>query len=90
MTELLSDAKTVVLWLLGALMAMLTWLGKRQINRIDRLEATSVTREDLAKTLAQMREDRLQMHEDRLQMHRENREELRYIRERVDGIADRQ
>ena len=64
-------------------MAVLTWLGRRQISRIDRLEAASVTREELAKTLAQMREDRLQMH-------RENREELRYIRERVDGIADRE
>lgn len=64
-------------------MTMMTWFGKRQVSRIDRLEAASVTRDELAKTLAQMREDRLQMH-------RENREELRYIRERVDGIADRQ
>lgn len=83
MNEILDDAKSVVLWLIGALMAVLTWLGRRQISRIDRLEAASVTREELAKTLAQMREDRLQMH-------RENREELRYIRERVDGIADRE
>lgn len=64
-------------------MALLAWLGKRQIKRIDDLEEDSVTREELSKTLTQMREDRLQMH-------RENREELKYIRERVDGIADRQ
>lgn len=64
-------------------MALMTWFGKRQVSRIDRLEAAAVTRDELAKTLAQMREDRLQMHQ-------ENREELRYIRERVDGIADRQ
>jgi cell division protein FtsB len=83
MNELLSDAKTVVLWLLGALMALLAWLGKRQIRRIDELERDSVTRDELSETLTQMREDRLQMH-------LQNREELRYIRERVDGIADRQ
>lgn len=64
-------------------MALLTWLGRLQIRRIDDLERNSVTREELSTTLTQMREDRLQMH-------RENREELRYIRERVDGIADRQ
>lgn len=83
MNEIIEDTKSILVWLLGALMAILTWLGRRQISRIDRLEAGSVTRDELAKTLAQMREDRLQMH-------RENREELRYIRERVDGIADRQ
>jgi hypothetical protein len=81
--ELLSHAKSVVLGLLGALMALLAWLGRRQMRRIDDLERNSVTREELSQTLTQMREDRLQMH-------RENREELRYIRERVDGIADRQ
>jgi cytochrome oxidase assembly protein ShyY1 len=83
MNELLSDGKTLLLGLIGAMMALLTWLGKRQVRRIDDLERHSVTREELSKTLTQMREDRLQMH-------RENREELRYIRERVDGIADRQ
>lgn len=83
MNELFNDAKSVVLWLLGALMALLTWWGKRQTNRIDDLERESVTRKELAETLTQMREDRWRMHE-------QNTSELRYIRERVDGIADRQ
>lgn len=83
MNEILSDVKSIILWLVGALMALLTWFIKRQDKRIEDLERGSVTREELAQTLTQMREDRLQMH-------RENREELRYIRERVDGIADRQ
>ncbi len=64
-------------------MALLTWFAKRQDSRIERLEQRSVTRDELAETLNQMRDARKQMH-------RENREELRYIRERVDGIADRQ
>ncbi len=64
-------------------MALLTWFAKRQDSRIERLEQRSVTRDELAETLNQMRDARQQMH-------RENREELRYIRERVDGIADRQ
>lgn len=83
MNEVFDDVKSVLLFLIGAVMSLLTWIGRRQVNRIDRLESSSVTRDELAKTLAQMREDRKQMHQ-------ENREELRYIRERVDGIADRQ
>jgi hypothetical protein len=83
MNELLSDTKAVLIFLLGAVMTLLSWIGRRQVKRIDDLEETAVTRDELARTLAQMREDRLQMHQ-------ENREELRYIRERVDGIADRQ
>lgn len=82
MNELFDDAKSILLVLIGVVMSLITWIGKRQIKRIDALEQSTVTREELARTLAQMREDRLQMH-------RENREELRYIRERVDGIADR-
>lgn len=83
MNDLLDDTKSIILVLLGAVMTLFTWIGKRSIRRIDHLEANSVSREELTRTLAQMREDRLQMH-------RENREDLRYIRERVDGIADRQ
>lgn len=83
MNEFFGDAKSIILGLFGALMALGTWLGRREVKRIDDLERNSVTRDELSKTLTQMREDRLQMH-------RENREELRYIRERVDGIADRQ
>lgn len=83
MSEIFDDAKSIILALFGALMGLMLWFGRREVRRIDELEKHSVTRDELAKTLTQMREDRLQMH-------RENREELRYIRERVDGIADRQ
>lgn len=83
MNEIFDDAKSIVLWLFGGVMALLTWLGRREIKRIDTLERESVTRKELAETLTQMREDRWRMHE-------QNASELRYIRERVDGIADRQ
>lgn len=90
MNDLLNDAKGVLIALIGAVTSLLLWMGRREVQRIDAhsqridaLEEQSVRRDELAKTLAQMREDRLQMH-------RENREELKYIRERVDGIADRQ
>lgn len=82
MSELF-DAKSVVLFLFGVLMTIGTWWIKRQDKRIDNLEKESVTREELAQTLAQMRDDRWRMHE-------QNTSELRYIRNRVDGIADRQ
>lgn len=83
MSEIFADAKSIILSLFGALVGLMLWLGRREVRRIDDLEKQSVTRDELSKTLNQMRDDRLQMH-------RENREELRYIRERVDGIADRQ
>lgn len=83
MNELLSDAKTVLLWLFGAIMALLAWFGKRQIKRIDDLERDSVTRKEFAAVMDHSRQDRQRMHD-------ENRAELQYIRERVDGIADRQ
>lgn len=83
MSEIFSDAKSVVLWLFGVLMGLMAWLGKRQVTRIDDLEKQGVTREELSEALTQLREDRLCMHN-------ENRDELRYIRNRLDGIADRQ
>jgi hypothetical protein len=83
MNEIFNDAKSLFLGLVGVLMAIGTWWIKRQDKRIDDLEKGSVTREELAETLTQMREDRWRMHE-------QNASELRYIRERVDGIADRQ
>lgn len=83
MNEFLSDTKAVFLFLLGAFMSLLAWMGRREQKRIDDLKENSVTRKELAETLRQMRDDRIRMHQ-------ENREELRYIRERVDGIADRQ
>lgn len=83
MNELIDDTKSILLWLLGGVMALLSWIGRRQVRRIDQLEASSVTREELVRTIAQMRDDRQQMHN-------ENKEEFRYIRNRLDGIADRQ
>jgi hypothetical protein len=83
MNELLADAKTIILGLVAAGLSLLTFFGRRELKRLDTIEDQYVTRDELAKTLSLMRDDRMQMH-------RENREELRYIRERVDGIADRQ
>lgn len=94
MNDLFEDTKAIVIFLLGAIMTLLSWIGRQHLrefsefkknsaSEIHDLKENSVTREELAKTLTQMREDRFQMH-------RENREELRYIRQRVDGIADRQ
>lgn len=77
------DWKELAIYLGGVLMTIFGFITKRLHERVDKHEISHVTRDEFAKTLAQMREDRLQMH-------RENREELRYIRERVDGIADQQ
>lgn len=73
------DFKSIALWLLTIVMAIFGYLGKRLHERVD----NSVSRAELEKTLGEMRDDRLRMHN-------ENREELRYIRDRVDDISDRQ
>lgn len=86
MNELLNDTKAVLLFLIGAIMTLFAWIGRRHLKEFDEWKEKSVTRDELLRTLAQMSEDRLQ----RDRLHDENREEFRYIRERLDGIADRQ
>lgn len=77
------DWKELAIYLGGVVMTIIGFITKRLHDRVDKHESSHVTRDELAQTLAQMREDRRQMHD-------ENRQELRYIRDRVDGIADRQ
>lgn len=80
MNEFLNDAKSVILALLGIIVSLLGWHSRRQVARIDALEANYVTREELKETLKQMREDRQRMHD-------ENREDLHYIRQRLDDMS---
>lgn len=82
MNDLLADAKSVFLGLLALLMSLLSWIGLRQIKRIDDLERDAVTREELRETLAQMREDRQRMHN-------ENQRQLDSIDGTVTGIHQR-
>lgn len=89
MHELLSDTKTVFLGLLAVLMALITWIGKRQVKRIDDLEAYAVRKAELA----QLRED---IRRDRSDMHEENRWKLDKIEtgisnltQRIDQLMDR-
>lgn len=82
MNELLADAKSVFLALLALLMSLLSWIGLRQIKRLDDLERDSVTREELRETLAEMREDRQRMHT-------ENQRQLDSIDSTVTGIHQR-
>lgn len=90
MNELLSDTRSIALALLAVIMSLLTFLGKRHLKRIDVIEDSYVTRDDLDKTLTQMREDRLRMHEENLAAGDRVATDVQYIRTRVDAISDRQ
>lgn len=61
----------------GMVLALLAWFGNRMANRLDALEQTTVKREELDKSFAQMREDRKSMH-------LENREALQRIEDKLD------
>ncbi len=84
------DPKSFVALICAALFGIVTFFTRRTVQswdtRITALEAKqvfSVSRDDLAHTLREMRDDRIRMHQ-------ENTDQLRYIRERVDSIIDRQ
>jgi hypothetical protein len=74
---------------LTALIAIGAWLFKRHVSRVDQIEEDYVTREELDKTITQLRDEREDMREDGLRMHQENSKSLQYIRERVDSLVDR-
>lgn len=62
----------------GLVLGLLAWMGNRMSNKIDALERTSVTREELKDNFAQMREDRKSMHD-------QNQEALQRIEEKLEG-----
>lgn len=82
MNETGFDSNTIVNWLLGLVVAVFAFLGKRLHERIDEHGRKHVTREELDEKLETMREERERMHS-------ENREDLHYIRERLDTALDR-
>jgi hypothetical protein len=74
---------------LAALIAVMGWLFKRHVGRVDQIEENYVTREELNRAMTQAREERRELRDDRLRMHQENTSALQYIRERVDKLVDR-
>lgn len=67
---------------LAAVIAVLGWLFKREVNRIDQIAAAYVTRESLDTTLLSMRVERREMHV-------ENRQSLQQLGVKVDGLSDK-
>jgi hypothetical protein len=74
---------------LAALLAVFGWLFKREIGRVDDIEESYVTREELSASIQQIREERKEMREDRQRMHQENSVALQHIQERLDKLVDR-
>lgn len=57
---------------------LLAWWGNRMSNKVDALERTAVTRDELDKHFAQMREERKGMHQD-------NQNALKRIEDKLEG-----
>ncbi len=62
----------------GAFMGVLAWLGNRLTTRLESLERTTVTRDELKDAFATMRADRQMMHV-------ENQQALRRIEDKLDA-----
>ena len=69
------NGQTIFSAVLGALVSVLAWLGKRLHHRVDQ----TISREEFNDILKEMREDRARMHD-------ENRETLSRIHDRVDDL----
>lgn len=61
----------------GMVITLLAWMGNRMSTKIDTLEKTAVTREELKEHFGQMRDDRKLMH-------LENKEALQRIEDKID------
>lgn len=77
MNEVVDFLKTALWFLIAIIVGFVSWFGKRNAERIDSLEKCVVTRQELEKTLAQMREDRMEQHH-------ENRSYLERIEHKID------
>lgn len=74
----LMNPTTIVLALFAALMAIIAWMGRREVRRIDVLEAKAVKTD----AFEQMREERRQNHQD-------NVNTLATINTKLDGITEK-
>lgn len=86
MNELLSDTKSIILGLLGLVVALLSWASKRLYDRVDnhldRHDLTYVTRPELDKRIIEMNQDR----EDK---HQQNIATLARIERKIDENEER-
>lgn len=86
------DLKNIVTGLLTAVTGLFLWIGKREIHRIDKVNARVdqldekmdkfLTKDEFTNTISVWRDERREMHE-------ENRNTLRRIHERVDSLWER-
>lgn len=94
------DTKSIAVWLLGALVGILTWIGKRQINRLSELEKKLdaekeiankmyVTRRELKETIERIVAERREMTDERREMHKQNTDSLNRIHARLDELWKR-
>lgn len=82
MNEVPSDLKAFGWWLLTGAMAFITWLGHRQLKRLDTLESNYVSKADFEARLGKLEAAQLRQH-------KENTERLEGIRTEVTGTNQR-
>lgn len=82
MNDAFESFKTVVLILIGIIVGILGYLGKRTSERVDELKETAASREELTAAL-----DRLEARQQ--DQHRENRALLERIENKIDENEER-
>jgi Tfp pilus assembly protein PilO len=80
--EFYAALKGTVVVLLGVVVSIIGYFAKRTSDRLDVLQATTVTRDEFNRILDQMREDRAAQHN-------EGRETMARIEEKIDANAER-
>jgi Tfp pilus assembly protein PilO len=96
MNDLFQDGRTITESLLGILMTIIAWIGKRHVKRIDQLQERQQELENSHSELVTSQKDFVSrselkaelkdMREERRQMHTENQDTLKRIHERVDAL----
>ena len=77
-TSWLQDGWKVAQSIFGGFLLVMGWFGRRALDRLDSLERTAVTRDELKSAFAEMRDDRKVMHV-------ENQQSLRRIEDKLDA-----
>lgn len=89
MNEWLPDTKTLFLWLLGAIVALGTFIGRRHLKDYDEFKKAVATRDELKASIDISNAQREQMSADRQRMHEENQGALERIEEQITRVHTR-
>ena len=76
--------------ILGVFMALLAWVGKIGWGKIQTLEDTYISREDLERYMDQIREDRIEMHRENIARLDRIGDDMNRVHGRIDQVLREQ